>query len=631
MEEKEYLDKIANSEGIEKFQTILMYAWYLRQKDPLESAKQAKKAIEYARIHKNSDMELKSLTYICYAYFYASDMEKTSKWIDRLEKKGKKYANYSAIGTAYGMKSRISLHQGNTAEAMENALIALDYNLKENNPKVLTTSYFALGMIHLKREENTEAKHYLQLALQIAEKSNNHTQYSVRVNIGNILYNEQKFEDALKEYIICLHYFMDSDMVNSTASVLLNVGLCHRHLGNYETALENMMKSYKFYETMKNLPKLGFAANAIAEINILQSDWDNALIYLKKAEKIAEENNFKSDLVSCYSTYVKFHEEKEEFLEANKYLHKLLTLKDKINIENYQEKMINLETKYKTQIYRSKSTELDEKNKTMDNQIKELNRTLENSQRTYQDLQNKFQVTLDQLNTQGDLLSSQSRLAMMGEMISAIAHQWNQPLSVIWIMAQAIGEAWEFEELDSEFLQNQLDRIGEQIMYMSETVNDFRNFFKSDYVSDFNVAETVEKSIKLVSYIFDKKNIKIIKCLNQNCHISGNPNELVQVLVNIFNNAKDAILRTNPVESFIKIDLSCNNEIIAIKIFNSGEKINSEVLEKIFEPYFTTRGKEGTGIGLYICRNIIENKFKGKIGAHNLNEGVEFMITIPAK
>lgn len=629
MGKNEYLEKIELSKGKEKFLTILKYAWFLRQKDPLESANQAKKVLDYAQKHEIKELEVKAITYLCYAYFYKSDLEETGKWIDKLEKVGKKYDNNSAIGTAYSMKSRISLNQGNTAEAMEDALIALDYNLKDNNPEVLTTSYFALGMIHLQREENTEAKHYLQLALQNAEEVNNHAQYSIRVNIGNILYNEQKYDAALKEYLICLEYFKKRDMVSSMASVLLNIGLCQKHSGDYESALANMMKSYNFFENMKNQQKLGYSANAIAEISIIQSDWENALTYLKKAEEISQENNFKMDLVSCYSNFVKYHEQREEHIEANKFLHKLLSLKDKINIENNLEKISILETQYKTEIYRLKSAELGEKNKAMNNQIKQLNKTLDKLQKANQNLQEKFQEVVYKLNMQDDLISSQSRMAMMGELISIIAHQWKQPLNVIWVMTQAIGDAWEYEELDDQFMESQLESIGKQVMYMSETVNDFRNYFNQDYIIKFKVADAVDKSINLVSYMTDKSGINLIKELEETCYLQGNPNELSQVLINLFNNARDEILQNEILDPYIKVNLSCDAEFITITVFNKGKQIDPENLEKIFEAFYSTKGERGTGIGLSICRKIIENKFGGEIIARNLDDGVEFAITIP--
>jgi len=628
MGKKAFLDKIADSNGDEKYIAILKYAWFLRQKEPMESAKQAKIVLKFARKEKKNDFEFSALKYLSYAYFYYSDMKEAGRWADEIRKTGQKHDNSRAIGVCYSMKSRIALQQNNTSEAMENILIALEYYLKENNIQDLISCYTAMGMIHLQREENTEAEQYLQLALQKAEEIDSHAQHSIRVNIGNVLYKQQKFEESLKMYLKSLEYFQEHNMENSVATALLNIGLCHKSLGDNEVALENLKQSYDLCKKLKNPQKLGLAANAIANDYILKRDWENTLKYLKEALKVAEDNDYKVDKVSCYSTYIKYNEMKEDFVEASKYLHKLVKIKDEINSDNNQKEIADLETKYKTQIYRLETAELDVKNRTISNQNIELNKTLENLRNTYQNLKEKFQETVIQLNTQDERLSSQSRMAMMGEMISSIAHQWKQPLNVVWIMAQAIGDAWEFDELNDEFMQEQLDRIGEQVMYMSDTINDFRNFFKPEYVCDFNVAETIEKSIKLVSYMMNKKNIKITKELATTCYINGNPSELVQVLINLMNNAKDAILRTNLTESFINISLTCNAETITIKVFNKGDLINPEYLKKIFDPYFTTRGEKGTGIGLSICQNIIENKFNGKISVQNLTDGVEFDITL---
>lgn len=187
----------------------------------------------------------------------------------------------------------------------------------------------------------------------------------------------------------------------------------------------------------------------------------------------------------------------------------------------------------------------------------------------------------------------------------------------------------QFEELDDEFMESQLKRIEEQVMYMSETVNDFRNCFNPDYVINFNVAESIDKSINLVSYITDKNRINLISELDDKCYLNGNPNDLSQVLINVLNNAMDAIAHNEVNDPYIKVVLSCDAEFITIKVFNNGKHIEPENLEKIFESYYTTKGKEGTGIGLSICRKIIENKFCGHIIARNLDKGVEFEITMP--
>jgi len=631
MGKKAFLDKIAESEGEEKYQAKLKYAWFLRQKDPLECVKQTKRVLKYARTEKNIDFELTALTYLCYAHFYHSEMEEAGNWAEELEKSGKKHGNPRATGSAYSMKARIALQYNNTSEALENMLVALDYYLKENNATDLISSYNALGMIHLEREESTDAEHYLQLSLQKAEETDSLAQHTIRVNIANLLYKQLKFEESLNINLKSLKYFREQDMGSSIATVLLNMGLSHRYLGNIEAALENIEESYKIYKEINNPRDLGLATIGIADIYIQKKDWDNALKYLEEAVKLAEENNLKINLASCYLTYAKYHEMRGEFAEANKYLHKLVEIKEEINKENNQGKISILETQYKTQIYRMKSAELDKKNQTMNNQVTELNKTLANLQETYKSLQEEFQKAVNKLNAQDDLLSTQSRMSLMGGMISAIAHQWKQPLNVIWVLVQAIDDSWRFDELTEEFMDNQVKQIGDQVHYMSETVNDFSKFFKPDYVQEYSVAETIEKALKLLAYMLKSSGINLVKELEGNCRLSGNPNELSQVIINIINNAREAILRDKIIAPEIRVKMNCNKERISITIYNKGNHIKPEILEKIFEPYFTTRGKEGTGIGLQICRQIIENKYNGTINASNCDGGVEFVMEMPNK
>lgn len=631
MKKEEYIFKIENSTGKEKYRHLLKYAWYLRQKEPLECARISKEVLKYARKEDERDLEYSSLKYLCYAYFYHSDMETTSKWIVELQRAGKKNCNYQAIGNSYSMTSRVALQQNNIPEAMENILKALECFLKINSTNDLISAYNALGMIHSQRDENKEAEHYLLLALNEAEKIDNHVQHSIRTNLSNIYYKQRKFQKSLDMYLKSLEYFQSKEMESSMATVLLNIGLCYSYLDDSTKALEHLKRSYELCEKINDPREFGLAANAMAHIYILEEDWKNAYKYMTNALQLSEDNNLKFNIISCYSTYIKYYEAQKDYIQANVYLHKLVEIKDEVNCENNEKNFANLEAQYKTQIYKLKNAELDKKNKAMDNQIQELNSTLKNLQDTYLDLQNKLQETLEQLNTQGNLLSSQSRSAMMGEMISAIAHQWKQPLNIIWVMTQAIGEAWDFDEIDDEFMKNQIDKIGEQIMYMSDTVNDFRNFFNSDLLTDFDASSAVERSIKLVASLFDKNGIRIQKELDSNCKLSGNPNELVQVIVNVLNNAIEAVLRSNPSEPKIRVVLTCNDTNITIKIFNKGDQIREDVLPKLFEPYFTTRKNEGTGIGLYICRNIIENKYNGSINARNWDDGVEFEINIPLK
>jgi len=119
------------------------------------------------------------------------------------------------------------------------------------------------------------------------------------------------------------------------------------------------------------------------------------------------------------------------------------------------------------------------------------------------------------------------------------------------------------------------------------------------------------------------------KDIDEQCYLNGNPNELSQVLINVINNARQAILKSNPTDPLIKIQLYCKEKNILIRIYNTGDLLSEDHASRIFEPYFTTREKDGTGLGLHICRQIIENKYRGSIIAENHSDGVEFIIKLP--
>jgi signal transduction histidine kinase len=217
----------------------------------------------------------------------------------------------------------------------------------------------------------------------------------------------------------------------------------------------------------------------------------------------------------------------------------------------------------------------------------------------------------------------------MGEMISLIAHQWRQPLNVIGVMVQSFQDAWEFDELTGEFIDQQVDIVMNQIQYMSDTITDFRDFFKPEMAQIFDIREAINKAIHLLGYVFKKYEIKLEKHLEEGCLLNGVPNDLVQVFLNIINNAQQA-MRTAEIEyPMVRISMKKAQDNVVIKLFNIGTKIEDDNIDKLFEPYFTSKGENGTGIGLYICRKIIENKYQGSITANNTDSGVEFIITLP--
>ena len=236
------------------------------------------------------------------------------------------------------------------------------------------------------------------------------------------------------------------------------------------------------------------------------------------------------------------------------------------------------------------------------------------------------------------LMAQQSKLAAMGEMIGAIAHQWRQPLNAIGLMIQDVRAAYTYGELDPEYIQSFEDRAMSQVNFMSKTIDDFRMFFKTDREKTvFSAMGAVKAAIELISIQFGANGISIELESNFDdgeTNVLGYPNELKQVVLNLLSNSKDAIYDKRKhlgekFDGFIWVSISKEDKL-CINVSDNGTGISESVAGRIFEPYFTTKqpGK-GTGIGLYMSKMIIKNSFNGDIAFKNSDAGAVFTIFIP--
>ncbi|WP_190271956.1 sensor histidine kinase [Arcobacter nitrofigilis] len=232
------------------------------------------------------------------------------------------------------------------------------------------------------------------------------------------------------------------------------------------------------------------------------------------------------------------------------------------------------------------------------------------------------------------LLIQQSRLAAMGEMIGNIAHQWRQPLSVITTAASGmklIKELGINEDKKAEV--EKLTGIINSSNYLSKTIDDFRNFFKEDKEKEyFNIKQKVEDSLRLVKDTFEFHFIKVEKNYTTDKKAYGISNEYSQALLNILSNAKDAVILNKIKEPKIKIYSFEKDNYVCLRIEDNAGGIKNNVIKKIFDPYFTTKHKsQGTGIGLYMSKVIIEQNMHGKLEVENSKEGAVFTISLPIK
>ncbi len=297
-------------------------------------------------------------------------------------------------------------------------------------------------------------------------------------------------------------------------------------------------------------------------------------------------------------------------------------------------------------LYSASKTNLKEKQK--DEELKQLNNLLQDKvdeqtkelMKINTSLEIKIKEEIEKSREKDTKLFHQSKMAAMGEMIGNIAHQWRQPLSAISSTASSLQVQKAIGMLDSSDLDKSLENIIKSTNYLSNTIEDFRNFFKSDKAKiKIKFVELVDSTLSIISTIIEHNNIKVVINVDD-IIITTLPNEFKQAVLNILNNSIDALKgdkNKNLESKYIFIKSSIIEEHLKLIIYDNAGGIQEEIIEKIFEPYYTTKHKsQGTGIGLYMTREIISKHLHGDIVVKNINflyedkqyNGAEFTINL---
>ena len=228
------------------------------------------------------------------------------------------------------------------------------------------------------------------------------------------------------------------------------------------------------------------------------------------------------------------------------------------------------------------------------------------------------------------LLLQQSRLAAMGEMIGNIAHQWRQPLNMLGLLVQELPVTYRMGEFSGEYLDANVKKMLVTIRHMSKTIDDFRNFSKPDKEkTDFRMLERIEKTASLLEGSLHAHRIRTSIKASADPVVSGYPNEFSQAVLNVMINARDALVSQAIESPMIAIGIALEGGRCVVTIADNAGGIPETIIDKIFDPYFTTKGPDqGTGIGLYMAKLIIEKNMGGRISVRNTADGAEFRIEL---
>ncbi|WP_122894095.1 sensor histidine kinase [Arcobacter peruensis] len=277
-------------------------------------------------------------------------------------------------------------------------------------------------------------------------------------------------------------------------------------------------------------------------------------------------------------------------------------------------KITNMLNQYKESIENQKSA-LRNINATLEVKVEEKTKELEVLNNK---LKQKFDSEVQKNRHKDELLQVQSKMASMGEMIGNIAHQWRQPLSTISTIASGNCVKIDFDFINNNDMKNDFTKIVECTKHLSDTIEDFRNFFmENKKIEEFDLRELIDKNLILVGSTLQNNYIKVIQNFSS-VKIYGVKNELLQATINIINNAKDILLLKDEKQRYIIIDIFQDEKNAYLIIKDSGGGIPKSIENKIFEPYFSTKDQSiGTGIGLHMTKEIINNSMKGEIFVSN--------------
>lgn len=228
------------------------------------------------------------------------------------------------------------------------------------------------------------------------------------------------------------------------------------------------------------------------------------------------------------------------------------------------------------------------------------------------------------------LMLQQSRFAAMGEMIGNIAHQWRQPLNMLGLLIQQMQMEQEKGTMTDQLMEQRVQKGMELILTLSRTIDNFRSFFRPQLQPAlFRPAQVVDRTVAFFRPGCENNNISITVEGSSEQVLNGHANEFSQAVLNILDNARDALLDNGRRESWIRVRIGEEGSRSVVTISDNAGGIDESILHKVFDPYFTTKEEgKGTGVGLYLAKSIISRNMKGELTVRNLPEGAEFTIIV---
>jgi len=527
--------------------------------------------------------------------------------------------------------------RGNLNESLEYYLQSLHILEKRNDFSKMCVPLNNIGQIYWYNKDFDKARESYNRALELAQQYKPEVSGDALLNLGILSAEEEKYQQAETFYKSALAIYQEQNYTANIPVIHVNLALLYEDTGRDEQAMEYHQKALDSFRTSGNRFGEMHVLMNYAGFLIGRKKFEGILTILDDAQAVAVELEAKNQIIQLYLHYRDYYQGISDYAHAYKYFEKFHDAEiDRLDMEN-REKLTDMLTKYETEqkekeaaILRSQNELLEEKNQVIEEKSQALDIANRKLQKANLDLEHRLEDIIKKWHEQEMLNRGSENLGGFSVVLSNIAHQWKQPLNAIGLMMQNLVDAYEFDELNSEYLEKYQKRVFQQIKYMSNTIDDFafgmRNSAES---SGFSIKHALKMGEMLLEKSLEIESITFINEIKSDYQITGNESQLIQVLMVLLSNAVEVFQTHKQDNALIVVTAEPDADKIILEISDNGALIPEDVLPHIFDVFYSTKSKKNnTGLGLSLAKKIIEEKFNGKISCYNRTNWVVFRIIL---
>lgn len=528
--------------------------------------------------------------------------------------------------------------QGNLPDALEYYLESLDLLEGAGEFHNMCIPLNNIGQIYWYQQEFDKAEKSYNRALELAEEFAPQLRGDSLINLGILSGERENFKQAESYYNRALKVYKENNNLLNVATVYVNLALMYEDTNQMESALEYHTKAIGTFKSVGKPYGQMHAQMNLAGYLIKQEKMEEATKELEKALELAQELNAKNQICQIYTYYRDLYQKKGDFEKAYEFLLKYHESEmDRLAVEN-QEKLNEALTRYETkqkekeaELLKKQNDLLSEKNEMIELQKSQLDLANQKLRKANVKLEKRLEELLEKWHEQEVISRAEEHLGGFREIVSSIAHQWKQPINIIGLLIQNLVDAYQYAELNEQYFERFQNQIFQQLKYMTDTVNDFAyEMNKNRNSKTFSLKHALELAASLIKKSLEIEQANMTIEQDKDFPITGSESKFIQVLMVILSNTLEIFQAEKQDHPQIIVSVTPRENQLKIAIYNTGTHIPEEVLPRIFDAFFSTKGdKQNSGLGLTLARKIISDKFDGDITCENSVGGVTFEISLP--